>query len=152
MIRDITQGAFTLLSDEILSFVPFVRIDDHQVTMTLGNPGHRYTIPYSARDQRPLIVFDGDIPQDGLAKASKQVHAEALHRLHQPGAHTRKRKEHEIEIPLPTTLYRRFIILPQGRGVIVRYRKRSAAHRYTIVDAHHYHNSHWHVDVSSCTY
>lgn len=152
MSGDIKSGAFTLLSGELLTYVPFNRFNSEFIAITPSNGNVEYYVPYSEREQRPLFIFDGDVPQNGLAKTARQIHLEIVGVLEQSPAHTRKVKEYELSIPLPTYLYRRFMIIPQGRGVIMRYRKRSIAHRYVMVETRHLHDTTWSCDIRTSTF
>ncbi len=149
---DTTREAVSLLTNELLTRVPFRRFDETMIAVTPGNGHVEYYVPYSVQEERPLFIFDGDIPEHGLAKAAKEIHVECIGSIHQNDAHARKRRDFEIPIPLPTMLHRRFFIIPQGRGVLMRYRKRSLARQYIIVTAAHKCDTTWEFDTTTSTY
>lgn len=130
--------AFCYLYNEAPRLNTFERIDDQLVLFRSMHDEIRLTIPFDVRDQRVLVVFDGDIPWCGLPKAADQVCDEYVGVLHLSANHKRKLREFELQSPFHCgqevlTLRRRALLLPAGKALIMRYRDRSFAGWYSLV-------------------
>jgi hypothetical protein len=154
MQGDISKGAFTLLHNQLVGYMPFTRLDEVFVDMSVRSEDgtvQRYQVPYSVRERRPLCVFDGEIPQDGVAQSSRQVMSEDLFQLAPSVHHTRKVREYQLAIPLPDMLVRRFIIVPQGVGVLIRFREKTLARRFVAFELAHVRDATWQYSSLSAT-
>lgn len=150
MRGDPKESVFCYLYEDFPRMYPFERVDSKSVAITLPHPSNTYcndyTIPYDHRDQRSLIVFDGDIPWCGLPRAGNEQIAFHADTLISPPHQQRKEKEYELPAPyaipengpVELALMRRFILLPAGNALIMRYRQHSLAGWYAMVKIFRY--------------
>ncbi len=138
-IHNRTQ-AFTVPHDSLISSCSFVRQSDTKISLELpkldGMP-EQYIVPYHIREHRPLLILDGDIPTDGVANQVRQLCERVIGELDNSPHHARKPHEFEIQVRKPQFLKRRFLIMPQGKGIMIHYRPKTAALRYLFFNLRH---------------
>ena len=135
--------AFCYLFNQAPKVETFLREHQDKVSLSLAFPitGHRYMpIKYDERDQRALVIFDGEIPWCGLPKAAEQSMVQLSGELVCSSSHQRKPRECELPGPWRNNgdetlvpIYRRALLLPAGKALILRYRDRSFAGCYSLV-------------------
>jgi hypothetical protein len=93
------------------------------------------------RDQRTMLVFDGDIPWQGLPKGAKVIHMKTSE-LPLNINHMRKDREFEEPRPesieykdgAPTLMLRRYVVLMRAGALLFRRYKPEGSAQYCLVD------------------
>lgn len=142
---DPTRYAFTYLFNRSPLVVPIVRQEPTTVRIELSDDfcqRHISTLEWHERDQRILIVVDGDLLSHGLPKSSAVVHS--IVAGSKPGAMANLRKRRLEEEGLPSSLWqfgdrlslqvrRHFILMTAATMALRRYRPENLAPRYSLV-------------------
>lgn len=145
-ISDRASVAFAYLFNSQIGLVPLKRISEREVSGLFPDPFTRQavdvTIPFHEKDQRTLIVFDGDIPWQGVSRHTDQ----ALSMTFGPTIHSlgQVRKDRPFEEPMPSSLSdgemfrrlmltRHFLLMPAGSSVMRRYVPENLGGRYSLV-------------------
>lgn len=107
-------------------------------------------LKHDIRDERALVVFDGDIPCNGLPRNSTQIDVLGSRKVFVNKSHIRKPKRYELEHPLGECmnddnkdffwLQRRVLLLPAGRATVIRYRPDSLAVCYSTITVRYENN------------
>lgn len=102
-----------------------------------------HTIPYDDRDQRALILFDGDILWQGLPKSADEVYCEYVQHTFRPYAHVREHRECEESMPAQSVsenahgrtlrIMRHAILMPAAIACVRRYRHENITARYSLI-------------------
>lgn len=145
MIGNTSQHAFGYLYEDHPRRIELTRRDPKTVVLEVPRviDFGPYVVPYDERDQRVLIVFDGEIPWCGIPRAAGEQLAVVVGELTVDVSHARKPREGELASPYhipsgvaktPVPLVRHFVLLPAGRALIMRYRPKSLAGWYSMVE------------------
>ena len=128
---------------------PYSRDNSRTVRLVLPNlvSEEEYVLPYDERDRRALVVFDGDMPWNGLPRNGAVVQRDLLGIVPVGTVHVRKRRTFEEEPPKNLSfadpseahlaLQRWFLLLPGGAALVRRYRPESLAGQYALVEVMH---------------
>jgi hypothetical protein len=142
---DRTCYAFTYLFNQSPLVMPVVRENPTTVHTELSDEFCQkaiFTIDWHERDERVLVVVDGDLLSHGLPKSSAVVHSVVVGS--RPGSTATLRKKRLEEEGLPRNLWqfgdrlslqvhRHFILMPAATMAFRRYRPENLAPRYSLV-------------------
>lgn len=146
---DPSTTAFLYLFNEAPRLSPINRLDQSRVTIQLPSlktaAEQDIELTLDVRDQRVLIIFDGDIPWNGFPRSGHVIRSFSTIPVTKRGDYVRKARSFEEPSPpsvrdLPElnsrelTLNRQFALLPAGTAVIRRYRSDSLAGIYSMVE------------------
>lgn len=139
------ETAFCYLFNTLPAIVPLRRISEQAVRADFPDPFTKkveeYEIPFHARDQRTLLVFDGDVPWQGVSRHVDQAQQHTF--LPEPIELARVRKDRDFEGDMSEsledvhggmrvlTLTRRFLLAPASSGVVLRYLPENFGGRYS---------------------
>ena len=138
------QGVFSYLNNDMARKVPFTRLNPSQIVIHI--PEYPATIiDYDFRDQRTMLIFDGDIPCNGLPRSADQVAVLSQYPMNVSSFHTRTARTFELPHPhtvwedgsITVTVSRRVLLLPAGKAILLRYRQDSLAVWYCFVKVTH---------------
>jgi hypothetical protein len=119
------------------------REDANTVICGLGK--YDYSLSINERDQRALIVFDGELLYGGLPKNAAVLDSFHLPDIYLPSAVMRKNPEYPCEAwphyvrdddDDPETaicIYRHFLLLPSCTAIVRKFRNKSLSPIYTII-------------------
>lgn len=142
MHGDPKKCCFTYLYGHGALTFPFTRVSPTAVRVNLPGLNARFDeqIPYDERDQRVLVAFDGEIPWCGLPRSGDQQAEFLLDTLTVRGSQKRKPRPFELAGPYQSgaedahlPLVRRFILLPAGNALAMRYRPHSTTAWYAMI-------------------
>jgi hypothetical protein len=136
---------FTYLFNRSPLVVPYKRESPHEVQVTLEDDfckSQAYTLTWHEKDQRVLVIVDGDFMSHALPKSSAVI--QSLVVGDKPGniANFRKRRLEEEGLPpslwqfgdsLSLQVHRHFILMPASTMAFRRYRAANLAPRYSLV-------------------
>ncbi len=132
---------FTYLHDSPIRKVGVARVNPREIQILLPGDMQRI-VKYDERDRRVLVIFDGDIPCNGLPKNGNQICILSETTVSIGRDHVRKGRVFELAHPHPVgadgqigfTLMRRVVLLPAGNALVVRYRPDSLAAWYCLLE------------------
>lgn len=136
---------FTYLFNQIPLVVPYKRANPHEVQVTLADDfckSRVFTLAWHEKDQRVLIIVDGDFMSHALPKSSAVI--QSLVVGNKPGNIANFRKRRLEEEGLPSSLWqfgdrlslqvrRHFILMPASTMAFRRYRAENLAPRYSLI-------------------
>ena len=103
-----------------------------------------YALDVDERDQRALIVFDGELVYEGLSKNHRVVLSEPLSLKKCPTGQMRKVPDYQClgapeyikinEKEMAIKIYRHFILLPSGAAFVRKYRHKGLVPFYVWID------------------
>ncbi len=116
------------------------RVDANTVVCRFGDK--EYRIPANERDQRTLVVFDGELLFGGLPRSATVVQSVSLGFISCPAEAMRKSPEYPCEA-LPKyhkerkktgiEIFRHFLFLPSCTAIMRKFRNKSLSPIYTII-------------------
>jgi hypothetical protein len=127
---------FSYLHEDMVRTYPCRRLDINLIETTLPHPISRqpitHIVPWNERDQRVLLVFDGDLPFGVLPRSAQQVLQVEMGLLKRQANNVRHRKEGESPVTYIYTtedavvfatvrLHRRFLLMQSSDTVVCRY-------------------------------
>ncbi len=138
------EHCFTYLFGEEPRIVPLTRRDDSEVQVSLGvQPPQTHVIRYDMRDQRALVLFDGDIPWQALPKSADEVFREELQCVFRQHAYIRRNRPCEERMPHQSLvdndfgrilrIVRHGILMPAAIACVRRYRHENLTARYSLL-------------------
>lgn len=128
------------LHEQALGTTIAKRIDASTVICRLGDRGYR--LPVNERDQRTLVVFDGELLFGGLPRSATVIQSNPLHIISCPTEAVRKNpkyfceafpKYHEIERRMAIWVNRNFLLLPSCTAIVRKFRNKSLSPIYVII-------------------
>ncbi len=140
------EHCFTYLFGQEPKMVRFVRRDSLRVEVQLQTPEkvpRIHSFKHDVRDQRALIVFDGDILWQGLPKSADEVYCQYVQHTFRPYAHVRQHRECEESTPTQSVsdnehgrtlrIMRHGILMPAAIACVRRYRHENLTARYSLI-------------------
>lgn len=141
-----TCPVFTYLYEDQPRTIHCKRIDNLSIEVVFADEVKR-VVKYNVRDQRALVIFDGDIPYCGLRKKGTQIDILTHQVITMQHEHVRKLQSYELPCLSSASksgkfiVNRRAILLPAGRSTVIRYRQYSLAPWYCTIDVSYKDNS-----------
>ena len=120
------------------------RIDPKTVLCHLED-GSEYRLNVDERDQRALVVFDGEVLFGGLPKNTTIVHVESIGTIYCPAKQMRKEmmfpyfafpKYYDEGAKVGIELQRYFILLPSCVAIVRKYRQKNLMPIYVLICVH----------------
>lgn len=156
------EVAFCYLYEDFPRMVPYTRLNNERVEITLPLPTGDcvFGLLHDHRSQQAIVIFDGDIPWCGLPRAGVQKLQHIVCDVKASAGQQRKRRGCELRAPSDMPLYsgetlvinRRFLVLPAGNALVMRYRQHSLVAWYCMISVRRHSENLTNVDFVNSDY
>jgi hypothetical protein len=146
LIREVVEMEKTVhhyLHEKIIGTVVASRIDASTIVCELPNEDKEYFLPVDERDQRCLVVFDGDLLFGGLPRSAIVVKSILLDKISCPADSMRKIPDYPCEATIDYHLegkdawieiFRHFLLLPSSTAIVRKFRNKSLSPIFVTIN------------------
>lgn len=129
------------LHEQAFGTVVAERLDANTVSCILG--GTEYHLPVNERDQRTLVVFDGELLFGGLPRGATVIQSISLGRISCPSEAMRKKPEypceaapkyHKEDKKTGIEIFRHFLLLLSSTTIVRKFRNKSLSPVYVVIN------------------